>query len=234
MSEIIIKSFCIGMVQTNCYYMRMKDSDEAICFDPADHGTEIFKALRAEGLTLRAIFLTHGHYDHIFGVADLKDLTGARVYASEEEQRLLHDPSVNLSQSVGRPTQVMPDQWLRDGDVISEAGITLTMLSTPGHTEGGCCYYIENFYPDETMLDEPEPEDDFVDESGTLVQHILVSGDTLFEGSVGRTDLPTGSMARLIRSIREKLLVLPEDTLVLPGHGAASTIGREKRFNPYL
>ena len=235
MGKIIIKSFCLGPVQTNCYYLHDEDSQEIILFDPADQGTELFKALREEGLTLKAIFLTHAHFDHVWGLADLKDLTGARVYVSEDEMRLCTDPIVNLSQGYGRPVQVMPDEWLRDGDIVKEAGITLQMISTPGHTEGSCCYYIDHSYPNPEMLDEPDPEDEIEqDRSGLLTQHILISGDTLFEGSVGRSDFPTGSQGRLVRSIREKLLILPDDTLVLPGHGGTTTIAYEKRYNPVI
>ena len=163
-----------------------------------------------EGLRLKAVLLTHGHGDHILAVNDLKKTFGIPVYAAADEESLLRDPDRNLSASLfGCPVTVGPDVLLRDGETFEAAGISLRMLLTPGHTPGSCCYYSEE-------------------------EKILFSGDTLFCASVGRTDFPGGSSRELLRSIREKLLVLPEDVTVYPGHGESTSIGYEKKYNPYM
>ena len=158
---------------------------------------------------MEAIYLTHAHFDHIGGVEELKKLSGAKVYVYEKEKRLCEDTEYNLSAEHGLNLTLDPDEYLPDGAECEAAGLKFRLLATPGHTEGSCCYY---FYED----------------------GILISGDTLFEGSVGRTDFPGGSMSTLVRSCREKLLTLPDDTLVYPGHGGATTIGDEKKYNSFL
>ena len=207
--RIIVKGYRVGMMPTNFYYMHLEGSQDAVVFDPADSGKELADVLQQEGLTIRAIFLTHAHLDHIFGVKAMKEATGAPVYAYEGEKGLCGSSQLNQSAMIGRPCTVEPDVWLKDGEVTELCGIRLKTLATPGHTEGSCCFYAE-------------------DEEGG---HFLISGDTLFEESVGRTDLPTGSFSDLARSIREVLFGLPDDTLVFPGHMGETTIGHEKQFN---
>ena len=207
--RIIVKGYRVGMMPTNFYYMHLEGSQDAVVFDPADSGKELADVLQQEGLTIRAIFLTHAHFDHIFGVKAMKEATGAPVYAYEGEKGLCGSSQLNQSAMIGRPCTVEPDVWLKDGEVTELCGIRLKTLATPGHTEGSCCFYAE-------------------DEEGG---HYLISGDTLFEESVGRTDLPTGSFSDLARSIREVLFGLPDDTLVFPGHMGETTIGHEKQFN---
>ena len=207
--RIIVKGYRVGMMPTNFYYMHLEGSQDAVVFDPADSGKELADVLQQEGLTIRAIFLTHAHFDHIFGVKAMKEATGAPVYAYEGEKGLCGSSQLNQSAMIGRPCTVEPDVWLKDGEVTELCGIRLKTLATPGHTEGSCCFYAE-------------------DEEGG---HFLISGDTLFEESVGRTDLPTGSFSDLARSIREVLFGLPDDTLVSPGHMGETTIGHEKQFN---
>ena len=208
-TNLVISSYVVGMVQTNFYYMHLKDSAETIVFDPADLGDRIWEALHAQGLEVRAIFLTHAHFDHIGGVEALKARTGAPVYCSEDEKRLCKSPAMNSSSEYGKPVTVEPDIWLTEGEEVTIGGITVKMIKTPGHTEGSCCYYIES-------------------------EGILVCGDTLFEMSVGRTDFPTGSFPTLVSSIRNKLFTLPEETLVFPGHDRATTIQREIAENMYF
>lgn len=207
--RIIVKGYRVGMMPTNFYYMHLEGSQDAVVYDPADSGKELADVLQQEGLTIRAIFLTHAHFDHIFGVKAMKEATGAPVYAYEGEKGLCGSSQLNQSAMIGRPCTVEPDVWLKDGEVTELCGIRLKTLATPGHTEGSCCFYAE-------------------DEEGG---HFLISGDTLFEESVGRTDLPTGSFSDLARSIREVLFGLPDDTLVFPGHMGETTIGHEKQFN---
>ena len=209
MSEIKIGRITLGMCQTNTYFLYRQDTKEAIVFDPADRGEYLFEKLSDNGLKVGAVLLTHGHFDHIWGVDKLKELTGAKVYASEDETSLLKSASKNCSKGCGRPCEIVPDVLLKDDETVTLCDITIKAIKTPGHTEGGMSYYIE--------------------EAG-----FLISGDTLFSGSVGRTDLPTGSMSTLIRSIKDKLMVLPDDTKVYPGHGDSTTIFGERNYNPFL
>lgn len=219
MAEIRIGRMVLGVCQTNTYFVYREGQKDAICIDPADKGEQIFEALERSGFCVRAVFLTHGHFDHILGCEGLLRAANERaadrgeepvkLYACEQERVLLGDSRKNVSAQVSRPCTCDADVYVRDGEIIEAAGMTCRLIATPGHTEGGCCYYFE--------------------EAG-----LLVSGDTLFQESVGRTDLPTGSMSTLVRSVKEKLLILPEETLVYPGHGDSTTIGHEKKYNPFL
>ena len=218
MAEVKIGRMVMGAYQTNCYFLYRGDSKDVIVIDPGDQGREIYNNMRKHGFVVGAILLTHGHFDHIWGLDDLRNIVNAaaesdgeppvRVYACEGERELLKNTRLNVSEQTGRPCSTYADVYLHDGDVLTLAGITLRVIATPGHTAGGCCYYVE--------------------EAG-----ILAAGDTLFEESVGRSDFPTGNSGTLIRSIQEKLFVLPDDTRVYPGHGGSTTIGHEKRYNPY-
>lgn len=212
--DIRVGKMIMGMVQTNTYFVYQEGRSQVICFDPADQGEKIYAALESKGFSVAAVFLTHGHFDHICGCEALvraaagKGQEPVKIYACEDERELLSDPEKNVSAQTGRPVALEADVYVRDGEVYYAAGMNCRVITTPGHTAGGCCYYFE--------------------EAG-----ILISGDTLFHESVGRTDLPTGNMGTLVRSIREKLLVLPEDTKVYPGHGESTTIGYEKKYNPF-
>lgn len=209
MAEIKIGRMVMGVCQTNCYFLYREGSKEVIFIDPADKGAQIYSALERNGFQVAGILLTHGHFDHIWGCKELRDLSGAKVYAWEAEEALLNDAGKNVSEGVGRPYTMEADTYVRDGETLIIAGMTCKVIGTPGHTAGSCCYYFE--------------------ESG-----FLLSGDTLFQESVGRTDFPTGSMGNLVRSVKEKLFVLPEETKVYPGHGESTTIGYEKQYNPFF
>lgn len=209
MKELKIGRIVLGMCQTNCYFVYEEGSSRVIVFDPADKGDYIFNGLKEKGFTVEAILLTHGHFDHIWGVEQLRELSGAKVYAYEGEKELCEDASLNVSKGAGRACTIKADEYVKDGEEITAAGISCRLIATPGHTGGSCCYYFEN-------------------------DKILISGDTLFQESVGRTDLPTGSMSMLVRSVKEKLLPLPEEVKVYPGHGESTTIGYEKKYNPFL
>lgn len=208
MGEIKIGRMTLGVCATNCYFLYREGSGEVIFVDPADRGADIYEALNKKGLAVEAILLTHGHFDHIWGAQRLRELSGAKIYALDAEQPVCRDAYVNVSAQAGRKATIEPDEWLTDGQKITFAGISLEVIATPGHTAGSCCYYV--------------PEAGF-----------LIAGDTLFEGSVGRTDFPTGSMSRLVHSIKEKLFLLPGETKVYPGHGEATSIEEEKKNNPY-
>jgi glyoxylase-like metal-dependent hydrolase (beta-lactamase superfamily II) len=165
--------------------------------------------LERNGFTVEAILLTHGHFDHIWGSNELREVSGAKIYALDEEKVLCEDVKNNLSAMVGRAYTVVPDEYVREGQVLTFDNMDFKVIATPGHTIGSCCYYVEK-------------------------AGILVSGDTLFQESTGRTDFPTGSMSSIVRSIREKLFILPDETKVYPGHGDSTTIAYEKKYNPFV
>ena len=220
-SKIRVGSMTLGMIQTNCYFVYLEDGQShepqtvhenrthCIVFDPADRGDFIYDALTDRGFTIDLILLTHAHFDHIGGVSELRKLSKAPLYCYEAEKALCENADNNCSVEYGRSITFTPDRYLPDLEMISAAGIQCQLLATPGHTVGSCCYYIEQ-------------------------GHILLSGDTLFEDSVGRTDMPTGSMSALVRSVRQKLMPLPDDTVVYPGHGGTTTIGHERDYNEFL
>ena len=155
------------------------------------------------------ILLTHGHFDHIMAVKEVKEKYQIPVYACRQEEAMLAEPTVNMTAVYGRSCSIKPDVLLDDGQIFEAAGFSIQMFHTPGHTKGSCCYYIED-------------------------EGVLFSGDTLFCGSVGRTDFPGGSSAEIVRSLHKLVDALPEDTEVFPGHDTFTTIGYEKRYNPFV
>lgn len=198
----------VGSIGTNVYYVYDENDKKAILFDPADHGKRIYEKLDELGITISAIFLTHGHFDHIYGIKELKDVCEAKVYASVDEDELLKSSALNVSEDFGRAYTVEADVLVKDSQEMDIDGIKFKVISTPGHTKGSVCYYFE--------------EDGY-----------LICGDTLFCGSCGRTDFPTGSGAQLNRSIKDKLMALPDEVKIFPGHGDPSTIGFERESNPF-
>ena len=205
-----IQNFVLGMVGTNCYLVVNEEEKQCILIDPAVYSGEIAEQIRREGLDLRAILLTHGHFDHIMGIDGFrKEFPEIPVYAHREEEALLKDASMNASLEFGRQYTFSGAAYAEDGDVLDLAGMQFRVIHTPGHTIGGCCYYLQE-------------------------EKVLFSGDTLFQESIGRTDFPTGNGGQLMRSIREKLFTLPEETAVYPGHMERTTIGDENKYNPYF
>lgn len=208
MSNLKIGRITMGSCATNCYFVYQEGKNRVLFFDPADQGDYLYEALRQKGLEVAAILLTHGHFDHIWGAQKLRALSGAKIYAYQGEEALLLDADSNVSEMAGRACTVKANDFFTDGQVVTLEDMTFRVIATPGHTAGSCCYYFED-------------------------AGILVSGDTLFQESVGRTDFPTGSFSDIVRSIKEKLFVLPEEVRVYPGHGETTTIGYEKMHNPF-
>lgn len=208
MSNFVCDFRVVGPVQTNCFFLFDEESREGVVVDPGDEAEKLLDYVRDKKLKIQAILLTHGHFDHIMAVEALRREWEVPVYASREEKAVLENPTLNLSVQMSHPVSVAADRYLSDGEELELLGQKVRCILTPGHTCGGMCYYF------------PKPG-------------ILFSGDTLFQESVGRTDFPTGSMSTLIRSIREKLLVLAPATRVCPGHGMITSIENEKMYNPY-
>ncbi len=208
MSDFRIKTCPVGQLGTNCYVIYRESLKKAVIVDPGADGAYILDLCREFSLNPEAILLTHGHFDHILAVKDIKEaFPDVKIFAGKQEKEMLAEPSVNLSSSFGMAYTVHADGYEEDGAILSLAGMTFKVLFTPGHTSGSVCYLIES-------------------------ENILISGDTLFLESLGRTDFPTGSQSQILSSIKERLFVLPDDTLVYPGHGEATTIGHEKVYNP--
>ena len=179
MADLKVKRRVLGACQTNCYYVYREGADEIVIIDPGDNGDVVFADAKSLGFEkIAGILLTHGHGDHTGGVLELKQLSGAKVYAYEDEAEILKDPEKNVSQWFGTGYGFEADVYLRDKQTLTMAGVEFEVLHTPGHTKGGCCFYVKE-------------------------DLTLFCGDTIFNGSVGRTDLYSGSMRALGDSIRE-------------------------------
>lgn len=209
MSEIKIGRMVVGAVQTNCYFLQNADTNEVIVIDPGDKGKRIYEELTGRGYRIKAVLLTHGHFDHVMGVDDIRKLADVLVYLGEHEDKLIRSADLNVSAMFGTPYTTKADKLVKDGEVIELAGMNIKVIHTPGHTCGSVSYYLEK-------------------------EGILICGDTLFLESVGRTDFPTSSAAELKDSIREKLFTLPDEVYVYPGHGPTTTIEHEKINNPFV
>jgi glyoxylase-like metal-dependent hydrolase (beta-lactamase superfamily II) len=208
----------VGMLQCNCSILGDETSGEAIVIDPGDDIPRIVQLLEKHHLTVKQILITHAHIDHIAGAARLKKLTGAPILYNPRDLPLVKMMDMQAGW-LGMPTPEVPppDDTLEEGRVIAigaypergQTGLTGSILATPGHTQGSVCLYL--------------PE-----------KNLLLAGDTLFAGSVGRTDLPGGDTRALLKSIHDRLLPLPDETTVIPGHGPNTTIGEERDSNPFL
>ncbi len=207
---MILETFPVGPLQCNCTVLGDEASGEAMVVDPGDNIPQILALLAKHHLTLKQIVVTHGHIDHVGGALRLKKATGAPILMNQNDLPQLDMMEVQAGWiGVAPPEVAPPDVSAEEGMAVGIAGHTATILHTPGHTEGSICLH---FAPD----------------------NLLLAGDTLFAGSIGRTDLPGGDGRQILRSIHDRLLVLPEETLVIPGHGPATTIGDERQANPFL
>ena len=210
MAELKVKRRVLSACGTNCYYVYKEGASEIVVIDPGDSGETVYDDVKTLGFEkVAGILLTHGHGDHTGGALKLKELSGAKIYAHEEEAEILKDPQKNLSGWFGPAYGFEADEYFHDRQEFDMAGIHFQVIHTPGHTKGGCCFY--------------DAEDGY-----------LFCGDTIFNCSVGRTDFYSGSGAALVKSIRERIFTLPDDTKLLSGHGDKTTVEYEKKYNPCL
>ncbi len=200
----------VGPLQCNCSVIGDESTREAIVIDPGDDIEQILALIRKHQLSVKQIVVTHAHIDHVGGAMKLKKATGAPIFLNQNDQVLLKMLDVQAAWiGMAAPGNVQIDQSLGHGDKVTAGSLAAEVLHTPGHTEGSICLYFA-----------PEKK--------------LIAGDTLFAGSIGRTDLPGGSYRKIIRSLHECVLALPDETVVVPGHGELTTIGEERESNPFL
>ncbi|MFZ5645684.1 MAG: MBL fold metallo-hydrolase [Bacillota bacterium] len=205
---MIFEGISVGPMDNNCYIIGCEETREAAVVDPGAEGAKILRLLEKLNLNCKYVILTHGHADHLSALGQILDATGAQVMIHGKDADMLTSPGKNLSLFTGMTLKFKEaDRLLKDGDTIAVGKEQLRILHTPGHTQGGICI-----------------------QAGDK----LITGDTLFAGSVGRSDFPGGNHNQMIQSIKDKILVFPPETPVYPGHGPASTVGEEARHNPFL
>lgn len=208
-SEVIVHGIVVGSFQENCWVIGNRRTGEAICVDPGDEPEEVMAMARDMGVRIKYIANSHAHIDHILGVGPIREATGAKFLLHAGDLELARN-TASMAKGLMRidvPNPPDPDAFLDDGDEIDVDGLKLKVLYTPGHTRGSVCFYANG---------------------------IVFAGDTLFQGSIGRTDLPGGDYEEEMASIVDRLLLLPDDTIVLPGHMDQTTIGQERQRNPYV
>ena len=205
---MILEKIVVGPFEVNCYIFGDDQTKEVVVVDPGEEFPLIWEKIQEGKYKVQGIVLTHGHADHIGAVAELKNMTQAPIYIHPEDKDMLTDPKLNRSIYFGFSITAPPaDKLLKEGDILKIGNVSLKVIHTPGHTPGGVCLEYDK---------------------------ILFSGDTLFAGSIGRTDFPGSSFRSLIDSIKKKLLILPNEIEIFPGHGPSSTIGDERVSNPFL
>jgi len=207
---MIHEIFPVGPLQCNCSVVGDEESREALVIDPGDQIEEVLAIVGRHGLTVKQIIITHAHIDHVGGAMKLKRATGAPILLNRNDTALLKMLDAQAAWvGMAPPGAVTVDASLDDADTVRAGRLTASVMHTPGHTQGSVCLYFE-----------PEKK--------------LIAGDTLFAGSIGRTDLPGGSMEKILASLHHRVLALPDETLVVPGHGPLTTIGQERETNPFL
>ena len=207
---MILETFPVGPLQCNCTILADEETREAIIVDPGDEIARIHRRLTDLRLNLKQILITHAHIDHVGGALNLKSLTGALIYLNEADLPLLQMMSAQAAWlGIATPETAPPDETLVDGRQVGLLNYPAQVIHTPGHTQGSICLH---FAP----------------------MKMVLAGDTLFAGSIGRTDLPGGNFDQIIDSIQSRLLNLPDETRVIPGHGPATTLGAERKTNPFL
>lgn len=208
MKEWNITCLTVGVVQTNCYFIQNISENKVVILDPGANAEQICLTAKEMG-TVCGILLTHGHFDHMGAVAKLTQMFHVKSYLGEKDKELAKAAELNCGELFGFPCSYSADVTVSDNEKLELGGFVFHVIHTPGHTVGGVCYYLPSL-------------------------GILFSGDTLFFESVGRSDFPTGSEEMLLASVRERLFCLPEETIVYPGHGNRTTIGHEKKNNPFF
>lgn len=207
---MIHEIFPVGPLQCNCSVIGDENAHEAIVIDPGDEIEAVVAILDKHKLRVTQIVVTHAHIDHVGGAMKLKQSTGAPILLNENDDALLKMLDMQASWLGMRdPGKVVVDSSLTDGDVVRWGGFEASVIHTPGHTQGSICLFLAK-------------------------ENTLIAGDTLFQGSIGRTDLPGGSYEKILQSIHQKLMVLPGHTIVIPGHGPTTTIDEERERNPFL
>lgn len=200
----------LGRLQTNCYIIGDTKTKEAVIIDPGYPGSKLLAIIENKEWDIKGIWLTHGHFDHIGAIPFLKESLGVDVWIYTLENEYLKNPEMNLSSGfLSHPFSFEADHLIEEGDTLQIGSFSFQVIHVPGHTIGSVCYY--------------EPK-----------EKILFSGDALFQGAIGRTDLPKGNLSDLMFHIKNKVLTLPDEIIVYPGHGPKTTIGAEKRNNPYV
>lgn len=208
-TELLVRGVVVGLFQENCYIIGSRQTGEAICFDPGDEVDEIKALAREMRVTITKIACSHAHLDHIMAVRALKEATGAPFLLHRNDLELSRRMPEAARSLLGRvePPAPEPDGFMADGDDVEIPGVSFKVLHTPGHTPGSICLYGHG---------------------------LLFSGDTLFQQSIGRTDFPGGSFPQIMESIVTRLMTLPDETIVRPGHMEQTTIGAERRANPFV
>jgi len=207
---MIHEIFPVGPLQCNCSVIGDETTHEAMVIDPGDEINDVLAVVRKHGLQVKQIVITHAHIDHVGGAMKLRAATGAPILLNQNDYSLLKMLDVQAAWiGMRSPGTVEIDRSITTGETVTAGSLTADILHTPGHTEGSICLYFP-------------------------AQKKLIAGDTLFAGSIGRTDLPGGSMQKILRSLHDTLLALPDETVVVPGHGELTTIGDERETNPFL
>lgn len=204
---MIVEVFTLGELQANCYLVACEKTGKAMVIDAGGDPAAVIRTANRRKLTIELIVNTHGHVDHMAGNARLRQLTGAALFIGAGDGPMLANPALNLSSWVGEPVAMEADGLLNDGDHLTVGELAFTIIHTPGHSPGGICLHTTG---------------------------AVFTGDTLFAGSIGRSDLPGGDGEQLMASLRNRLMPMPGDTVVYPGHGPSSTIASERRCNPFL
>lgn len=204
-----VEKFVTGILSTNCYLAVNEETKQAVVIDPAACPGYLISHIKDEGYQIEAVLLTHGHFDHIMGIDGFLKEFPVTVYVHEDDADAMNDARLNQSRTYTPGYTYDGAEYIKGGQTLEFAGYGFEVIHTPGHTKGGCCYYVRS-------------------------ENVLFSGDTLFQNSVGRTDFVNSSTEDLIHSVREKLFVLPDETHVYPGHAGETRIGYEKEHNPYV